>query len=253
MIKFFYTYLIKILRRFGCNLSFSSDGEDFVIEKFLKNIDSGLYVDLGSNHPVKHSNTFNLYLRGWRGVCLDPIPNYSKKYSLYRPGDRFINAGVNVSENENINQLKFYFYQQFPDNSTFDYERVKHLEEVMNRKPSSILDVPVVTVKQIIDELSAMVTDTTDIHFINVDIEGFEKKIINDIFALNIYPWLICVEELNTFACELVNGDIYSLMNENNYSFVAKTFLSSFYLRNDVIKKLPSEFVQEFFDENTSS
>ena len=54
-----------------CKSSFSQFGEDLIINKILKKIPNGNYLDLGSFHPIHFSNTFLLYLRGWRGVNID--------------------------------------------------------------------------------------------------------------------------------------------------------------------------------------
>ena len=47
------------------------DNEDLNILNFFKNKRDGFYVDVGCFHPKKHSNTYFLYKRGWRGVNID--------------------------------------------------------------------------------------------------------------------------------------------------------------------------------------
>ena len=78
--------------------------------KYLAKIENGKYIDIGANAPVWGSNTFYFYLLGWRGVCLDPLPNLKNKYRLIRGKDKFINASIFGSKSRNQYKLNFYYY-----------------------------------------------------------------------------------------------------------------------------------------------
>ena len=54
--------------------AYSQEGEDLVIDRLLKGKRNGFYVEVGCHHPHRFSNTFFFYKRGWRGVCIDPLP-----------------------------------------------------------------------------------------------------------------------------------------------------------------------------------
>jgi hypothetical protein len=63
----------KIYTRY--NISFSQGGgDDIQLKKLLKVQKPGVYVAIGSWHPVKASNSYFFYLRGWKGICIDPNP-----------------------------------------------------------------------------------------------------------------------------------------------------------------------------------
>ena len=67
LVKIFY-FLIKAINKVaGQPFSFSNDGEDFVLLKYLSKIEKGTYIDIGSHKPVRGSNTFLfLFTRmGW--------------------------------------------------------------------------------------------------------------------------------------------------------------------------------------------
>ena len=59
----------------------------------------GFYIDVGSNHPIRHSNTFKLYLNGWSGLLLDANPILINKSKSVRKKDISINA---IISNKNI-------------------------------------------------------------------------------------------------------------------------------------------------------
>ena len=245
--NFFIVIFYKILRKFftffNISYSFSSDGEDYILTKILNGINSGNYIDIGANHPVLHSNTFVFYLSGWKGICVDPIPDLVNKYKFYRPNDIFISAGLS-SGTEN-KSLPFYYYANHPDNSTFDIERVKVLESVHNRKPTKILDLPLIGVDEIFSKFKQS-CNSEEVHLLSIDVEGFEKMILDSFFLKKIFPWVVCVEELGYVAEDIHGTKINELMKRNGYKLGMRTFLSSIYIRKSVIKKFKSPFTKEW-------
>ena len=63
--------------------SYSQLGEDLVLDYLFNqiNIDRPYYVGIGSNHPIKLSNTYFFYLKGSSGVFVDPNPIF-KNFKL---------------------------------------------------------------------------------------------------------------------------------------------------------------------------
>ena len=86
---------------------------------------------------------------------------------------------------------------------------------------------------------------SNEINLLNLDIEGFEIDILNDLFSCKVYPWIICVEELGKVAETLKNGEIHRLMTNNGYILGSRTFLSSIYILKNIISKLPSPYIKE--------
>ena len=112
MIRLFYRILLKMCDLVGISRSFASDGEDYILLKYLTGIKNGNYIDIGSHKPIKHSATFYLYLLGWKGICVDPLPYLKKSYRILRRNDLFINAGVagGLKKNE-LQEMTFYYYK----------------------------------------------------------------------------------------------------------------------------------------------
>ena len=239
--------LYKILRKinifFGVPLHFSSDGEDYILQKIFSKLKNGYYIDIGSHHPILHSNTFLFYLNGWRGVCVDPLPNLIKKYKIFRGEDIFIPAGF--AEKNLKNKLTFYHYAKTPDNSTFDKERVIELKNKFSRVPSEEIQVDLVNINDVMTSFSK-INPSSEIHLLNLDVEGFEEKILESFFLNKIFPWVVCVEDLGFLADELNKSMIDSLMKKNGYKLGMKTFLSSVYIYPPIISKLESQYVKEW-------
>jgi hypothetical protein len=60
--------------------SYSQSGEDRIIEFFLNTtgLENATYLDIGASHPMAFNNTYLLYRRGLRGVCVDPEPGLDR-------------------------------------------------------------------------------------------------------------------------------------------------------------------------------
>ena len=83
-----------------CKSSFSQFGEDLIINKILNKISNGNYLDLGSFHPMHFSNTFLLYLKGWRGVNIDANKEMIDISKKIRPLDKNIFAYLSNVEKD---------------------------------------------------------------------------------------------------------------------------------------------------------
>jgi len=77
--------LLKIFLWIG-----SCDGEDKMLLQLLPK--TGTYLDIGCSQPIKYSNTFLLYLRGWKGTCVDT--RKIRRFKWFRPRDTFLQANV---------------------------------------------------------------------------------------------------------------------------------------------------------------
>ena len=231
-----------INRIFGTTFTFSADGEDVIIRKFLIGIDKGFYIDLGAHNHKFGSNTYYFYLLGWSGICVDPLPGIKKKFKINRPRDIFLEKGI-TSSAENSKKIKYHFFKDFEDNSTTSQKRINDLKDNFGRIPSSTIEIDTITVS----ELTKNYIGTKDVNLLNIDIEGGELEILSNLLEQKIFPWIICVEEIGMYAESVVNNSlIYKSLKENSYLFVGRTFLSSIYVHRESIKKLSSPYIKEF-------
>ena len=243
IIRLIYRIASKVYRFLGYKESFSLDGEDSILNKYLLGFEKGNYIDIGSHKPVSFSNTFLLYLKGWKGICLDPLPSLKRKYKIFRPNDLFINSGI-LNKMDN-NKLNYYFYKNHPDCSTFDNNRVEKLKREFNRLPTSVLEISTISPKELIKVSNNFFKGFNEIHLLNIDTEGFEYLICKEFFLEKKFPWIICVEELGYNVENIVLSKVFKLMKENGYILGSRTFLSSIYLKKDKLSELPSPYLKE--------
>ena len=80
--------------------SYSQEGEDMILKRFFEGKQRGFYVDVGSHHPKRFSNTYFFYKTGWRGINIDPMPGSMKLFDKIRTRDINLECGIFESEDE---------------------------------------------------------------------------------------------------------------------------------------------------------
>jgi FkbM family methyltransferase len=240
IIKIFISFFKSLLNKFGIGLNFSSDGEDSILIKWLGGLKNGFYVDVGSHKPLFSSNTYGLYLNGWKGICIDPNPGLKLKYKIFRSSDLFINSAL-VFNNKQKKKF-FYFYKHNTDLNTFSKKRVEIQQKLYGRYPTKKIKVNQIKIEKLIE-----LVVNKDLHFLNIDIEGLEYEIIKFLLKKEIFPWCIAIEELGE-TCENINkSKIKKILNKNGYFLGSRTFFTSIYIKKNILKKLPSKYVKEIY------
>ena len=163
--------------------SYSMEKEDLEINKFLKRIDNGFYVDVGGCHPTHRNNTYLLYKKNWRGINIDLSKFSIDLFNYIRPDD--INLNIAVSNKEGA--ITYYFQKKLSQLNTIK----KNIAE--KRMQGEIRE------QQISSSRLTSILDKTKfknrkIDFLNIDAEGADYDVLKSL-DFNIYrPRLICVE-----------------------------------------------------------
>ena len=85
--KFCVSILIKILKCY----EYYWFGQ---IVDYFKNTSNGRYIDIGSFHPFRGSNTYLLYKKGWSGINIDLNKTSIDLFKLARPNDINLNLAI---------------------------------------------------------------------------------------------------------------------------------------------------------------
>lgn len=105
----------------GWSGSYSQSKEDIFAAEYFDGA-MGFYIDIGANHPIKLSNTYLLYKKGWKGLTVEPIPYLYRLQKRFRPRDTQLNLGVGETSG------KLEFFELLPNAlSTFDAVQAAHL------------------------------------------------------------------------------------------------------------------------------
>ncbi|WP_170234217.1 FkbM family methyltransferase [Segetibacter aerophilus] len=212
-----YKLVSKIL---GVNLreSFSQFGEDVIIQFFIRK-SKGFFVDIGCNHPINFSNTFELYKRGWTGINVDANPDLIKKFTL-RPKDISVCEAVS---NE-VKEMTFYEFEE-TEVSTLDNRLLKEWKERWRYKNAR--KVITKTLTQILDENSI----PQDIDFLTIDVEGHDFEVLISLDFERYHPELILIEIHDFNIKNYETNKLLQFLDSKGYDLIGYVTLNGYFRR----------------------
>lgn len=166
----------------GTLVTYAQYNEDIILKALLHDVKKGFYVDVGANDPDDDSVTKLFYESGWSGINIEPIKSLHTKLLKSRPRD--INLHIAIGDTNN--KLMFREYIDLQGHSTLAKDRVAEKGEKQKYKDYQVN----------VRTLSSVFKDNKikHIHFLKIDVEGFEGSVINgnnwDVYR----PEVICIE-----------------------------------------------------------
>jgi FkbM family methyltransferase len=152
----------------GRRISFAQNGEDIVLLRVFGSQPTGVWVDVGANHPVNDSVTKNFHDMGWTGINLEPVPTLFDLLVEMRPND--VNLCMAASDTDGV--MTFHRNTTNPDLSTFTTDWANRYRAEGHDVVD--VDVPVARLATVCDQyLPAGVID-----FMKVDTEGHELDVL---------------------------------------------------------------------------
>ncbi|WP_166641925.1 FkbM family methyltransferase [Pedobacter duraquae] len=208
-------------------LIFSQEGEDRLLERFIGQKSYGIYIDVGAHHPTFISNTYYFYLKGWRGINIDAQPDSMKQFNKIRPYD--INIEQPVSDL--AGEFDFHIFNK-PELNTFDEKNVAEFLNYPDVKLIKKVKLHTVTLERILDDHLAKL-GTTHIDFLNIDVEGYDLKVLKSNNWIKYSPQFVLTENLFSTLKESFESELTLYMNSVNYTMIAKTVNTVFFRRNE--------------------
>jgi FkbM family methyltransferase len=208
-------------------LSYSQEGEDLILERIFAGKANGFFVDIGAHHPKRFSNTYKFYLKGWRGINVDPMPGSMVPFNEIRPEDINLEIGVSNEEGE----LEFFIFNE-PALNTFNKAEA---DKKNNFKGYHIERTQPIKTYLLKDILAKYLPQGKQIDFMTIDVEG------NDMLVLSSNDWgvyrpkYLLVEELEADISKIIeSGEISVFLKSKDYSLVSRTFNTSIYKVNEI-------------------
>ena len=196
---------------------FSQFGEDIVLQYLTRSKKMGYYVDVGANHPIRHSNTYLLYTRGWNGINVEPDPFSISLLRRKRARDINIQCGIG-----NAGKATFYRFSNSRMNS-FSKEAA---DEAKRRGYHLIeeITVPLVPLSKILED-----NPLPSLDVMNIDAEGYDLEILKSNDWSRFRPTLIVVEIYNLDFENPKADPVYNFLRSEGYSLVARTGYSAIF------------------------
>lgn len=215
--------------------SYSSYGEDSILNGAMKRLswlmekdlfEQNTYIDIGSFHPVKESNTYFLYKNKWCGTLVDPNSYFNSLVHELRPNDILYNCAVDI----NSGVKDFYMFGDMDSSNTISANFAERKKNSQHTGVSWVSKVPTKTINEII---SIHISYFRQIpFFMNIDIEGMDFDVIQTYTHDARIPFIMVEDDsMNMFD----NSQIRDFMNKKEYAPIATSLLSTLYIDKNSI------------------
>lgn len=191
-----------------------------ILERFFEGKKTGFYVDVGSHHPIRFSNTNHFYLKGWRGINIDAMPGSRQIFETYRSED--INLEIAVSDTEEF--LTYYMFNE-PALNTFCEAEAELKSSLPNYEIIGEIKIKTHKLSSIFDEYLG----GRSVDFLSIDTEGLDLKIIKSNNWQKYRPSVVLVEMLRCSLEDVYSSQLYEFMKSQKYEIVSKTFNTIFF------------------------
>ena len=218
--KSLFRKLFKGDPNFEPNIFYSQEGEDLILNRIFNDKNNGFYVDVGAHHPVRFSNTFFFYKKGWNGINIDAMPGSMKYFNKYRPRDINIEMGVGIEKNKSI------FYQfNDPALNTFDSK-----EALLKQNYSYKLEKKVYLYQDRLENiLDQHLPKNQIIDFLTIDVEGKDKEVLLSNNWNKYRPNYVLVETLRSNLLDLKDNEVVKFLTNIDYEIIAKLYNTSIF------------------------
>jgi len=163
--------------------SYAQNFEDVMLWRALHHIENGFYIDIGAQHPIIDSVSKAFFDHGWRGLHVEPIHTYASLLREDRPDEIVLQAAVAAR----AGLLSFY---EIPGGglSTARHDiAIRHQNEI----GCDVIARSVTCVS--LDDVLA-ITPREDVHWLKIDVEGFEKEALSGWIHSPKRPWILLIE-----------------------------------------------------------
>ncbi|MHB1587482.1 MAG: FkbM family methyltransferase [Acidiferrobacteraceae bacterium] len=200
--------------------SYSQEGEDMILRRIFETKTTGFYVDVGAHHPIRFSNTYYFYRRGWRGINIEPNPRAMPAFQRVRARDVHILSGIS----ERGGARDYYMFDE-PALNTFDMTKADEYRRAGYR----LVETRTIETSRLDHVLDAGLPPDTRIDFLSIDVEGLDLEVLRSNNWHKYRPSWVLIEDHETRVDRLLDGETHGFMTEQGYTIEAKTFYTVFY------------------------
>jgi FkbM family methyltransferase len=205
-------------------ISYAQNFEDVMLRRVLCQVRRGYYIDVGAQDATIDSVTRWFYDCGWSGINIDPHPDYYAQLVLERPRD----INLNVAVSDTAGEAQFCFVRN-SGLSSLDMSAA-----TVAARHGLRSHVGMVTLSTLDAVLAAH--PLPEIHFLKIDVEGAEAKVLTGIDLKKHRPWVILVEATEPTKTDTTWHQFESLITERGYRCVYFDGLNTWYLRNESLE-----------------
>jgi len=202
--------------------SHAQNFEDVMLWRALKHIGRGCYVDVGAQHPVIDSVSKAFYEQGWRGIHIEPVPQYAELLRRDRPDETVLQVALSDAEGT----LELNVIPGTGLSTAVEAHALRHEQE--RQFGHQRISVPAMTLTTALQPLAGR-----QVHWLKIDVEGFETQVLKGWDSRALRPWVMVVEATIPGSVETDHAAWESIMTAANYRFVYFDGLNRFYVAQE--------------------
>lgn len=173
-------------------VSYAQCFEDVMLARAFADVPCGIYVDIGAQDPVVDSVSKAFYDMGWRGLHVEPCAQYAALLREARPDEIVLEVLVGTTRG-----LVPFF--EIPETGlSTGIREIAEAHATKGLTPKQRL-VPCVTLEDVFSQF-----DVSTIHWMKIDVEGYESKVIEGWPVGGRRPWVVLIE--STFPASQVES-----------------------------------------------
>jgi FkbM family methyltransferase len=204
-------------------ISYAQRYEDLHLMRCFGAQAAGFYIDIGAGHPVYDNVSFAFYLRGWRGITVEPNPWLAQLSDAVRPRDTRIRSLIGAVEGE----ATYYLVEDFHGLST-TVERHARAAHSEFGKRSRAMTMPVTTLRTVCERHAPEAID-----FLKVDVEGAERTVIEGGDWRRFRPKVLVLEALAPVTMAPSWEAFEPLIVSHGYRFAFFDSLNRYYVADE--------------------
>jgi FkbM family methyltransferase len=184
---------------------------------------SGFYIDIGAGHPVYDNVSFAFYLRGWRGITVEPNPWLAQLSEAVRPRDIRVQSLVGAKQGETT----YYLVEDFHGLSTAVESHARAAQTAFG-KGSQAMTRPVTTLRALCEQHPPGLID-----FLKIDVEGAEREVLAGNDWARFRPKIVVAEALEPVTMAEAWQAWEPLLTGNGYRFALFDSLNRYYVAEE--------------------
>lgn len=210
-------------------ISYAQNFEDVMLWRALRGVGEGFYIDVGAAHPDIDSVTRAFYDRGWRGLNIEPVPDFYTRLCAARPMDVTLKVAVGRAPSSG----RLHVIAGTGLSTVIDSLARQHgaAHDVRTQ------EVEVQTLAQICASHAA-----AQIHFLKIDVEGAEAAVLEGADFVRYRPWIVLVEATAPGTTVPTHEEWEPILLSAGYRFLWFDGLNRFYAAEERYADLAPHF-----------
>lgn len=201
---------------------YSQFGEDKILSNYFDRNYKGVCVEVGAYDGISGSNTYHFEQKGWKCLCIEPIPESFIKCKSIR--NHTINCCVSDYEKDSIE----FTVVRLNDNNTSAISSLNIDTRLIESHYSLITNIEKINVNvKTLNTILREINFPKDIDFISIDTENTELDVLKGI-DFNVYNIKLLIIE-NNFNEPMIE----EYLMKKNFKKILRNVVNDFYLNKN--------------------